>query len=130
VVPLAERNALSHNSRIDAIGDVPIPSCGNAHMAGFDWNDLKSFLAIARSGRLTTAAARLGVDHSTLSRRLGALEHALKARLFDRSPSGYMLTEPAAAARRGGDGAALDRRRRGGRRNRGVGGGRGADRLA
>jgi DNA-binding transcriptional LysR family regulator len=62
-------------------------------MAGFDWNDLKSFLAVARSGRLTAAAARLGLDHSTLSRRLGALEHGLKAKLFDRSPSGYTLTE-------------------------------------
>jgi DNA-binding transcriptional LysR family regulator len=62
-------------------------------MAEFDWNDLKSFLGVARSGRLTAAAARLGLDHSTLSRRLGALEHGLKARLFDRSPSGYTLTE-------------------------------------
>ncbi|HEX9931543.1 MAG TPA: LysR family transcriptional regulator [Allosphingosinicella sp.] len=62
-------------------------------MAEFDWNDLKGFLAIARSGRLTAAAARLGLDHSTLSRRLAALEHALKAKLFDRSPSGYTLTE-------------------------------------
>jgi DNA-binding transcriptional LysR family regulator len=62
-------------------------------MAGFDWDDLKSFLGIARSGRLTAAATRLGLDHSTLSRRLGALEHALKAKLFDRSPSGYTLTE-------------------------------------
>jgi DNA-binding transcriptional LysR family regulator len=62
-------------------------------MAEFDWNDLKSFLGVARSGRLTAAAARLGLDHSTLSRRLGALEHGLKAKLFDRSPSGYTLTE-------------------------------------
>lgn len=62
-------------------------------MADFDWNDLKSFLGVARSGRLTAAAARLGLDHSTLSRRLGALEHALKAKLFDRSPSGYTLTD-------------------------------------
>ncbi|HYG29099.1 MAG TPA: LysR family transcriptional regulator [Allosphingosinicella sp.] len=62
-------------------------------MAEFDWNDLKAFLAVSRSGRLTAAAARLGLDHSTLSRRLGALEHALKAKLFDRSPSGYRLTE-------------------------------------
>jgi DNA-binding transcriptional LysR family regulator len=62
-------------------------------MAEFDWNDLKGFLGIARSGRLTAAAARLGLDHSTLSRRLGALEHGLKAKLFDRSPSGYTLTE-------------------------------------
>jgi DNA-binding transcriptional LysR family regulator len=64
-----------------------------ADVAEFDWNDLKSFLGVARSGRLTAAAARLGLDHSTLSRRLGALEHALKAKLFDRSPSGYTLTE-------------------------------------
>jgi DNA-binding transcriptional LysR family regulator len=63
-------------------------------MADFDWNDLRAFLAVARSGRLTAAAAKLGVDHSTLSRRIGALEHKLKAKLFDRSPSGYTATEP------------------------------------
>jgi DNA-binding transcriptional LysR family regulator len=62
-------------------------------MAEFDWNDLKSFLAVARSGRLTAAAARLGLDHSTLSRRLAGLEHALGAKLFDRSPSGYTPTD-------------------------------------
>ena len=62
-------------------------------MPHFDWNDLRSFLAVARSGRLTVAASRLGVDHTTLSRRIGALEHALKAQLFDRSPTGYTLTE-------------------------------------
>ncbi len=33
------------------------------------------------------------MDHTTLSRRLAALEHALKAKLFERSPSGYTLTE-------------------------------------
>jgi DNA-binding transcriptional LysR family regulator len=62
-------------------------------MAEFDWNDVRSFLAVARSGRLTAAASRLGVDHSTLSRRIAALEHGLKAKLFDRSPSGYTLTD-------------------------------------
>jgi len=61
-------------------------------MADFDWNDLRAFLAVARSGRLTAAAQRLAVDHSTLSRRIAGLEHALKAKLFDRSPSGYTLT--------------------------------------
>jgi DNA-binding transcriptional LysR family regulator len=61
-------------------------------MADFDWNDVRSFLAVARAGRLTAAAARLGLDHSTLSRRIAALEHALKAKLFDRSPGGYALT--------------------------------------
>jgi DNA-binding transcriptional LysR family regulator len=62
-------------------------------MRDFDWNDVRAFLAVARSGRLTAAAARLGVDHSTLSRRIGALEHALRSKLFDRSPSGYTLTD-------------------------------------
>ena len=65
-------------------------------MADFDWNDLRAFLAVARTGRLTAAAARLGLDHSTLSRRIAGLEHALKARLFDRSPTGYTLTEQGA----------------------------------
>lgn len=62
-------------------------------LADFDWNNLRDFLAVARGGRLTAAAARLQIDHTTLSRRLAALEHALKAKLFDRSPSGYALTE-------------------------------------
>jgi DNA-binding transcriptional LysR family regulator len=62
-------------------------------MGEFDWNDVRAFLAVARSGRLTTAAARLGVDHSTLSRRIAALEHALSTKLFDRSPAGYAPTE-------------------------------------
>jgi DNA-binding transcriptional LysR family regulator len=62
-------------------------------MAEFDWNDLRAFLAVARSGRLTAAAARLGLDHSTLSRRIAALERSLRARLFDRSPTGYTLTD-------------------------------------
>ncbi len=62
-------------------------------MADFDWNDLRSFLAVARSGRLTVAAARLQLDHTTLSRRIAGLEGSLKAKLFDRSPSGYTLTE-------------------------------------
>jgi DNA-binding transcriptional LysR family regulator len=62
-------------------------------MADFDWNSLRAFLAIARTGRLTGAAARLQLDHMTLSRRIGSLEHGLKAKLFDRRPQGYTLTE-------------------------------------
>ena len=79
---------------------IPSPICRNRsakvhiRVAEFDWNNLRAFLAIARSGRLTAAAARLQVDHMTLSRRIGALEHSLKAKLFDRSPQGYTLTEP------------------------------------
>lgn len=62
-------------------------------MAGFDWGDLRFFLAIARTGRLTVAARQLRVDHATVGRRLSALEVALKTRLFERTSQGYRLTE-------------------------------------
>jgi len=62
-------------------------------MHGFDWNDLKYFLTIARVGKLTTAARQLDVDHTTVSRRIAALEDNLKATLFERSPQGYKLTQ-------------------------------------
>jgi DNA-binding transcriptional LysR family regulator len=61
-------------------------------MRGFDWDDIQAFLAISRSGRLTVAAQQMGVDHSTLSRRVAALEKALGVRLFDRSSLGFVLT--------------------------------------
>ena len=57
-----------------------------------DWNDLRSFLPIARHGSLLGAARTLGVNHSTVFRRLNALEARLGVRLFDRSPRGYALT--------------------------------------
>jgi DNA-binding transcriptional LysR family regulator len=57
-----------------------------------DWNDLRSFLAIARTGSLQGAARALGVNHSTVFRRLNALEARLGVRLFNRSARGYALT--------------------------------------
>jgi DNA-binding transcriptional LysR family regulator len=61
-------------------------------MDHFDWDDLRFFLAVARSGRLTAAARRLSADHATVSRRIASLEQALKAKLFERRPQGYTLT--------------------------------------
>ena len=61
-------------------------------MERFDWDDLRFFLAVARSGRLTAAARRLSADHATVSRRVTALEESLKAKLFERRPQGYTLT--------------------------------------
>ena len=61
-------------------------------MPDFDWDALKTFLAVARTGRLTAAAQRLGADHSTISRRITQLETSLKTSLFDRAPTGYSLT--------------------------------------
>ena len=61
-------------------------------MSEFNWNHLQTFLAVARSGRLTSAAARLCSDHTTLSRRITNLEASLDAKLFERLPTGYVLT--------------------------------------
>ncbi|WP_232511912.1 LysR family transcriptional regulator [Herbaspirillum sp. meg3] len=61
-------------------------------MRKFDWNDLQAFLAVVRAGRLTVAARQLGIDHSTLSRRIAGLEASLGAVLFDRRSAGYALT--------------------------------------
>ncbi len=58
-----------------------------------DWDNLRYFLEVARAGRLTTAARRLAVDHTTVSRRLQALEKSMGTQLFLREPGGYRLTE-------------------------------------
>lgn len=65
---------------------------GAGDMADFNWNDLRFFLAVARAGTLTTAAQRLRADHTTVSRRITALEDALRVTLFERRPSGFTLT--------------------------------------
>src|SRR5262249_41615405 len=57
-----------------------------------DWNDLRYFLAIARAGTLVGAGRELGVEHTTVSRRLAALETTLGTRLFVRGPEGLLLT--------------------------------------
>ena len=63
-----------------------------ANLQRMDWNDLPYFLAVAREGSLAAAARYLGVNHSTVFRRINALETRLAARLFDRRPEGYTLT--------------------------------------
>lgn len=57
-----------------------------------DWDDLRHFLAIVERGSISGAAALLKVNHSTVLRRIGALEDRLAQRLFDRLPGGYALT--------------------------------------
>lgn len=58
-----------------------------------DWNDIQFFLAVARTGGLTPAAAKLGTSASTVSRRVAALEAALGTPLFLRFPDGYRLSD-------------------------------------
>ena len=57
-----------------------------------DWDDLRYFLAIHRAGTLAKAAAELSINATTVGRRLTNLEERVEARLFDRTPDGYVLT--------------------------------------
>lgn len=57
-----------------------------------DWDDVRVFLAVARTGQILAASKRLGINHATLSRRVTALEETLKTRLLVRRPNGCELT--------------------------------------
>lgn len=57
-----------------------------------NWDDLRYFLAIAETGSLSGAAARLAVNHSTVYRRIGQFEADMDVRLFERHADGYQLT--------------------------------------
>src|SRR6266851_2419604 len=57
-----------------------------------DWDDVRYFLAVARGGSVRAAAERLGVNHSTVLRRIAQLEKHLGAQMFEKLPSGYRLT--------------------------------------
>ncbi|MGQ7247452.1 LysR family transcriptional regulator [Halomonas sp. V046] len=61
-----------------------------------DWQDIQIFLEVARHTRLIDAARRLGLDHSTLSRRTRRFEQTLNTQLFERGPQGYRLTQAGA----------------------------------
>jgi DNA-binding transcriptional LysR family regulator len=58
-----------------------------------DWDNLRFFLELSRAGKLTVAARRLGVDHTTVSRRVQALEKSMDTPLFVRAAAGFTLTE-------------------------------------
>jgi len=56
------------------------------------WDDFRLIKAIADKRALPAAAAALGINHSTVFRRLGQIEEALGVRLFERHRSGYVAT--------------------------------------
>ena len=60
-----------------------------------EWSDVKYYLAVMREGSVTQAGKALGVNHTTVSRRIVAFEKKLNVRLFDRLPTGYKATEAA-----------------------------------
>ena len=58
-----------------------------------DWDDLKYFLAVAHHGSTIAAARALGLNQSTVQRRIAGLERRLGRKLVTRTASGYQLTE-------------------------------------
>lgn len=58
-----------------------------------DWDDLRVFLAVARSESLSGAGRRLQIDPATVGRRIARLEDAVGSRLFTKTPQGYALTD-------------------------------------
>jgi DNA-binding transcriptional LysR family regulator len=61
-------------------------------MSSFNWNDLKYFLALVRVATPSRAAHKVGVDHTTIRRRIKKLETALQTRLFEPDDGRYVLT--------------------------------------
>jgi DNA-binding transcriptional LysR family regulator len=62
-----------------------------------NWDDLRFVLALSRAGSLARAARALGVDHTTVGRRIEVVEGSLGVRLFTRTTTGYVLTAEAEA---------------------------------
>jgi DNA-binding transcriptional LysR family regulator len=58
-----------------------------------DWDNLRFFLELSRTGTLVGAARRLAVDHTTVARRIQALEKQVGGPLFSREADGHRLTE-------------------------------------
>jgi DNA-binding transcriptional LysR family regulator len=71
---------------------------GSAKIQAMEWSDLRVLLAIARAGTLAAAARRLGVDQTTVARRLAAAETALGTRLFERVEGALRPTMPGEVA--------------------------------
>ena len=71
--------------------------CENAQMTSAarrpSADDLLVLLAVGRTGRYTTAAEELGLNHTTISRRITALELAMGGRVLARAAGGWELTE-------------------------------------
>jgi DNA-binding transcriptional LysR family regulator len=62
-------------------------------MSGFNWDDLRVFLTVVRSGNAYGAAQSLSIDHTTVRRRIRSLEAALTTKLIDPAGQGWTLTE-------------------------------------
>ena len=78
-----------HNKKSAAIK----PRLNETSPSRLDWDDLRYVLAVARNGSLSGAARTLAVTHSTMLRRIDAIETKLQVRLFERLRHGYVVTD-------------------------------------
>ena len=69
-----------------------VGASATALMADLSWDDFRYVKAIAERRSLASAAEALGVNHSTVFRRLAHIEDRLGSRLFERNRAGYALT--------------------------------------
>ena len=74
---------------------------GRRTETAMDWDNLRYFLELARAGTLVGAARRLAVDHTTVARRIQALEKQMDVALFAREAGGHRLTEAGRLGRLG-----------------------------
>ncbi len=68
-----------------------------------EWSDLRVVLAICRAGSLVGAGRLLSCSHTTVFRRINAIEERAEVRFFERLPSGYAMTDAGEVAKRFGE---------------------------
>src|ERR1700730_17717071 len=76
------------SARLRCEGAYLQPQC--AEMQPMNWNDLRYVLAVSRGRTLAAAARLLGVDDTTVARRLSALQEAIGVRLYQRLADGVL----------------------------------------
>lgn len=78
----------------------PAPTAGGTGLSELEWSDLAVILAICRAGTLSGAARTLGQYHSTVFRRINAIEKKTGVRFFERLPDRYAMTDAGQTAMR------------------------------
>lgn len=84
-----------HSLRKCAIGVLDLRPFARYTKGHMNWDDLRYVLALSKAGSLARTAKDLGVDHTTVGRRIEAIETDLGVRLFTRTTTGYVPTAEA-----------------------------------
>jgi DNA-binding transcriptional LysR family regulator len=79
------------------------PATSHTAAMELEWSDLSVLLAVCRAGSLSGAARALGQNHSTIFRRVNAIEAKTGVRFFERLPEGYAMTDAGQSAMRYGE---------------------------